>query len=130
MKWDEMTNEQKSSYLKKNASLTSSELAFQLTTTKNAIIGFCRRHDIPRNPRHIVLKDRAVLKNKVNKLEPEKKEIAIKNGNGISIMQLTSQTCRWIYDDKTYCGEQTYKGSYCSAHCEIVYDKRKKRRSY
>ena len=42
-------------------------------------------------------------------------------GGGISILKLKDASCRWIFDDKTFCGRIQSVGSYCKDHAPIVY---------
>lgn len=42
---------------------------------------------------------------------------------GIPIDQLTWRSCRWVYEDGTYCGAETQPGrSFCDHHHEICYE--------
>jgi hypothetical protein len=44
-----------------------------------------------------------------------------RDGGGVEMIDLKLWNCRWIFDDKTYCGRLHASGSYCKDHAAIVY---------
>lgn len=53
--------------------------------------------------------------------KPPKPKVA-KTGGGISFLELTRTTCRWMLGDGTYCGcaVVAYRKPYCSGHTETA----------
>ena len=87
------------------ADATAKEIALQLGTTKNAVVGAARRHDLPMRRTH--------------KTPPKRP--------GPSIDELTHRSCRWPIGDPHdldfhFCGKRVVIGRpYCAAHCKRAY---------
>jgi hypothetical protein len=154
-------NEQSTLYLKNRweagavASLIARELKEQgYSITRNAVIGKAHRMNYKQPPRGMSPK---APRNKPRKriivpaTDPRAQTYAIKkmrtrlptaiatkildpNNPGISIMELTSTTCRAIVVDgtyntlATYCGETVKEGkAYCEPHCQLFFDETRTR---
>lgn len=42
------------------------------------------------------------------------------DGNGISILELTNDTCRWPCNDGVFCGATVHKQDYCETHFNVM----------
>lgn len=103
------------------AGKTAAEIAKDLGEglTRNAVIGKAHR---------LGLSGRITpVAKKIDKpLPPESKDVLAKNG-GISLLELTEQTCRYPYGDPKkegfhFCGGNSLTGlPYCAQHAEMAY---------
>lgn len=102
--------------------------------TKNAVIGRADRLNLP--IRYTKIKEPEAKPEKPQRIrykyhndgnKPAPAPIPVNNGNGITILELTNISCRYITDDtkKLYCGNITSRvgGSYCQRHNDICYQK-------
>lgn len=105
------------------AGKTAAEIAKDLGDglTRNAVIGKAHR---------LGLSGRVTpVQKKIDKpLPPESTDILAKNG-GISLLELTEQTCRYPYGDPKkpkfhFCGGDALPGvPYCGEHAELAYQR-------
>ena len=112
--------------------LSTTDIAENMNTTRNSIIGICTRRNILLNGRRTswkeaqktdvhITKERPLLRNlKCQPLPPERKI----DHKPLSLMQITGKQCRYIIGEPrnmTCCGKPIMKSDYCPMHYQICY---------
>ena len=111
---------------------TAAQIGRELGITRNTVIGRCRRRGFPLlNPScHPVVK---VAQQPKPKMEPICQPTVVqaqREWPPVTVLGLTSRTCRWpISDDPAspdfqYCGAPKELGPYCSRHGGLAYTPR------
>src|SRR3990167_540912 len=117
--------------------LSATLIAVEMQTTRNAVLGARYRMKLPsRVPTSTIRRARVYKKRqRISNYVPS---IAAKlraanhtpkptgpdhfEGHGIGITELQSDSCRWPYNDRTYCGQKQFDGCpYCGAHALLAY---------
>jgi GcrA cell cycle regulator len=119
--------------------ISCGRIAEMLETSRNAIIGLCRREEIPAPS---IIREQAKNSKKRKRSKRERaswKQRRKKMGTlpetppepptarHLDIMALTSRTCRWPLWDapdgpRTYCGAETQgEGPYCAYHTSLAF---------
>lgn len=133
-----------------DAKMTSYQIAVEVGITRNAVMGIVHRAGKRRNPPKIfrrvqsskprvavekpakpkIEKKRAAPKPKTEKFIVFEKyikatepfpELTFGEFKGKRMLELGPFDCRWIWDDKSYCGRPAVGCSYCPEHKAIVY---------
>jgi GcrA cell cycle regulator len=121
MSWtEEVINQLKQLW---NEGKSTGEIGKILGVSKNAVVGKAHRLGLESRPSPIKRNDTAtetnIKKDKPKKTPEHKKE---KKKDGVSLLELTSSTCRWpIGDPKDadfhFCGKEVVTGkNYCEKH--------------
>ena len=121
MSWtEEVINQLKQLW---NEGKSTGEIGKNLGVSKNAVVGKAHRLGLESRPSPIKRNDTAtetdIKKDKPKKTPEYKKE---KKKDGVSLLELTSSTCRWpIGDPKDadfhFCGKEVITGkNYCEKH--------------
>lgn len=108
--------------------LAYKEIARQLTEvygtkrSRSSVIGRTNRLGMPKRPRppvKIVNQPAGATKRTYTKPVP----IKCNTGEGIPILELTSESCLFITNDihKLYCGKKRHSRSYCIEHHNVCY---------
>jgi GcrA cell cycle regulator len=121
------------------AGLSCSRIAAEIGVSRNAVIGKMNRLGLSR-PREVIAREpqprRAAWRPRVLTQhqilmelppEPSAEPIAIDNGRGCSLLELSPGKCRWPISepgaaDFCFCGNKQVEGlSYCMGHARIAY---------
>lgn len=108
--WTQARND---TVLKMWGTCTAAEIAKFLGNgiTRNAVIGRAGRMGLSKRSknRKITLKRQDFV------------DIGVQYEGGITIYELTEDTCRFVIGKHRYCGEGVTDGSYCGTHSAICY---------
>ena len=96
--------------------------------TRNAVIGKAHRLGLAKRPSPIKRDPNKPPKPRVKKVKPAPKPV-----DGVTILELTEQMCRWPIghpgdEDFRFCGARVMSGfTYCAEHCSLAYQTGTKR---
>lgn len=117
------------------------EISERMGVTRNAIAGVLYRIGEFKNHPRLDKSPQGLAMRHARKLErerqyrnegryrrpPKMKRVAIPdqipdpNCKPIPFLQTTDKTCRWSFNDGTFCGQQKWKGSFCQQHARQAY---------
>jgi hypothetical protein len=92
-------------------------IAADLGMTRSMVAGRCRRLGLAFSPRG---ERRALVQQRAPRPAPPLPAPPIEPLR-LLLTDLRRTSCRWVDDDRTFCGHQTAGGSYCAGHAALVY---------
>lgn len=109
---------------------TFSEIAEQLSRTRNAIAGLCNRYQFKRAPKPPKIMVKKKILSAIVKKAKEIAEVIAPppppppRNAPKSLIELESRDCRWPIGDNDFqfCAEEVVEGKpYCLKHCKLAY---------
>lgn len=108
---------------------TFSEIAGELSRTRNAIAGLCNRYQFKRAPKppKVIVKKKilsAIVKKAREIVEVIAPPIPTVRNSPKSLIELEPRDCRWPIGDSDFqfCAEEIVEGKpYCLKHCKLAY---------